>query len=113
MSFNIIVRKYEHYNRTLEKYISTKKQYYDELKRRNYVPLEEGQRLAEKKNKEMTWIPSKDCVNMMRELYDKKKEKIVLAQHPRIVEGMEKMGMTFDVPKDLPTDKGGIKDEVR
>jgi hypothetical protein len=110
----IIVKKsYSHYNKELGKYIRNKREYIDTLKRRGLVPFEEGQRLAEKKNKEMTWIPSKDCVNMMRELYDKKKEKIVLAQHPRIVEGMEKMGMTFDVPKDLPTDKGGIKDEVR
>lgn len=108
----IIVKNYSHYNRTLGKYIRNKREYYDTLKRRGLVPFEEGQRLAESKNKSATWIPSKDCTDMMRELYDKKKDKIVLGQHPRIVDGMKKMGMTFDVPKDLPTDKGGIKDAI-
>ena len=109
----IIVKKYEHYNRVLGKYISSKKQYFDELKRRGLVTYEEGCRLAESK-KTATWIPSKDCIDMGRELMQKGdgQKKIILGQHPRLVEGMKKLGLSFKVPNDLPTDKGGFEDAV-
>ncbi len=95
----IIVKRYEHFNRSLGKYISTKKQYNDELKRGGYVPYEEGCRLAENKQKVKTYKPSKECVEMMRTVMDKKKDKtIVLGHYPKLVEGMKKMGMRFDIP---------------
>lgn len=92
----IVVKKWEHFNRELGIYISNKRQYFNELARRGLVPYEEGCKLAESKRKESTWIPSHDLKNMVRELYDKKKEKIVLSQHPRLVDGMKKLGMKFD-----------------
>lgn len=98
----IIVKKWEHYNRALGKYISTKKQYFNELRRQGFVPFEEGCRLAEKKSKESKWIPSKTCTDMMREVLDKKDKNIILGQHPKLVEGMKKMGVKFDLPDWLP-----------
>ena len=98
----IIVKRWEHYNRELGKYISTKKQYFDELKKRGLVTFEEGCQLAEAKQKESKWIPSKDCTNMMREVLDKKDKNIVLGQHPRLVEGMKKLGVKFELPDWLP-----------
>lgn len=97
---DVIVKNYEHYNRALGKHISTKKQYFDELKRNGYVPYEEGCRLAEKKQQDRKeYKPSKECVEMMRTIMDKKKDKtIVLGQHPKLVDGMKKMGMRFDIP---------------
>lgn len=93
----IIVKNYQHYNRELGMYINSKRQYFNELARRGLVPYEEGCKLAESKKKTSTWIPSHDLKNMVRELYDKKnKEKIVLGQHPRLVDGMKKLGMKFD-----------------
>jgi hypothetical protein len=44
---NIIVKNYQHYNRALGKYISTKKQYDEEMRKGGYVSFEEGERLAE------------------------------------------------------------------
>jgi hypothetical protein len=105
----IIVKKgYAHYNRALGKYIHNRREYFDTLKRNGFVPFEEGCRLAESKKKEATWIPSKDCIAMGRELMQKKNKEIILGQHPRLVEGMKKLGMKFQAPKDLPIDKGGF-----
>lgn len=98
MSFNIIVKNYQHYNRALGKYISTKKQYNEELRQQGFVSFEEGCKLAEKKSKESKWIPSKNCTDMMREVLDKKDKNIVLGQHPRLVDGMRKMGVKFELP---------------
>lgn len=109
----IIVKNYSHYNRTLGKYISTKRQYLNELKRGGYVPFEEGCRLAESK-KEAKYKPSKECVDMMREVLHKNNKKIILGQHPKLVEGMKKLGVSFDT-KWLPKhyqDKGGFENAV-
>lgn len=107
----IIIKRWEHYNRELGKYISTKKQYYNELKRQGFVPFEEGCRLVEKKQKESKWIPSKDCTDMMREVLDKKDKNITLAHYPKLVEGMRKLGVRFELPDWCPKyyqEKGGF-----
>jgi len=108
----IIIKRWAHYNRELGKYISTKKQYFDELKRQGFVPFEEGCRLAEKKQSESKWIPSKDCIDVCKALYNKsdRKKLIYLSEYPQIVEKMKEKGMTFDIDK-LPKhyqEKGGF-----
>jgi len=99
--FNIIVKKYEHYNRAMGKYIRSKRHYYDEMKKGGYVSLEEGNRLAEKHTKEQKWKPSKECIGVMQAIKRgaDKNGNIVLGRHPKIVEAMEKKGMTFDMSK--------------
>ena len=96
---NIIVRNYEHYNSSMGKYISSKKQYYEEMKKGGYIPLEEAKQVSESRNKQKTWTPSKECLDVTRELYNKKDKTIRLGDYPKIVEAMEKKGMSFDVGK--------------
>ena len=57
MSIGIVVKKYEHFNRSLPnwdcakgKYISSKKQYVEELAKGGFVPYEQGNADAEKAN---------------------------------------------------------------
>ena len=100
----IIVKNYEHYNRTLGKYINTKKQYFEELKRGGFVTQEEGNRLAEKHQREKKWKPSQDCIEMIKATKNvaDKNGNIVLGRHPKLVDAMKKKGMTFNIPDWLP-----------
>ena len=97
----IIVKNYEHYNRALGTYIRSKQHYTEEMKKRGFVSLEEGQRLADKHNVEKKWKPSKDCIDVIQAIKNAgdRKRNIVLAHHPKIVEAMQKKGMTFDMSK--------------
>ena len=43
----IIVKNYEHYNRAMGKYISSRKQYEQEMAKGGYVPFEDGCQMAD------------------------------------------------------------------
>ena len=60
-----------------------------------------AQALAEKKQKESKWIPSKDCVDVLKTMYNNygKNKKIKLAHYPKVVEAMKKKGVCFDEKK--------------
>jgi hypothetical protein len=86
------------------KYISTKKQYFDEMKRGGFIPSEEANSLAETHNREKEYKPSEKCINMIKnakELTDKKGN-ITLGKHPRLVKAMEDSGMRFKLPDWCP-----------
>ncbi len=59
---NIIVKKYEHYNRSLGKYISSKAQYNEEMARGGYITQDKADAIAEKKQAERNrpYIASKE-----------------------------------------------------
>lgn len=103
----VIVKKYEHVNSALPnwdtprgKYISTKKKYYDELKRTGMIPYEEAKRILDNKEKEKKWIPSADCHKLVDHILHSgnKKKEIILSQHPKVVDEMKKRGMSFEIP---------------
>lgn len=99
----IICRNYEHYNRAMGKYIRSKSDYIESMKRGGYIPLEESQRLADEKQAKISkWVPSKDCIDVMKELYDTKKKTIRLCEKPKVVEAMKKRGMKFEIPSWCP-----------
>ena len=109
---NIIIKKYEHFNRALGIPIRNKRHYDYEMKSRGFVSFEEGQCMAEKHQEQKKWNPSTECIEVIKAIKDKadKKGNIVLARHPKIVEAMQKKGMSFDnkkLPKNLPN-TGGI-----
>lgn len=101
---NIIVKNYSHYNRALGKYIRTKQEYDYEMKSRGFVSFEEGQRLAESKNKEKKWVPSEKCIGVVSAITQMgdKKGNIVLGNHPRLVKAMEQGGVKFTLPDWCP-----------
>jgi hypothetical protein len=107
----IIVKRYEHYNSALGKYIRTKQEYDYEMKTRGFISQEQGNRLAESKKKEMTWVPSKDVVNMLREIKTQKDKDGNFKPSTRMQEGMKKLGMGKE-PKFMPKGlEGGFHTE--
>ena len=107
----IIVKRWEHINSAFKnwdtpkgKYIRSKRHYYNVLKKSGLIPYEEACRIAEKNSVEKKWVPSKDCIEMMNSVMGKgdKNGKIVLGQHPKLVEAMKKKGMTFELPDWCP-----------
>ena len=101
MSFGIIVKKYEHFNRALGINIRNKRHYDYEMKKRGFVSFEEGQRLADKHNAEKKWKPSQECIGVIKALKNSadKNGNVVLARSPKIVAAMKEKGMTFDMSK--------------
>ena len=104
MSFNIIVKKYDHYNRALGKHIKSKRHYKEELKKGGYVSWEKGQELKEKYDREhhkdyKELSPkTREFLNSMKQKKDGN-GKIKLDQ--RAIEAMEDMGVNFRKREDI------------
>lgn len=107
-----IIKDYEHFNTSFGnwdtprgKYISSKKQYMEEMAKGNYKPYDGGGKHEEKR-----WKPSEGlqvALNELKNMGDKKGN-INVATSGRMIEQMKKMGVNFN-PKFMPTDlKGGI-----
>ena len=96
------------------KYISSKKQYLEEMAKGNYVPYEEGNRLAEKaqsnKRKDYKGMSSeaRDLVNWASQTKDRKGN---IKPTEKFVEGLKKVGVSFnfDHCPEHYKDKGGFK----
>ncbi len=109
MAFNIIVRNYEHVNRALPnwdtpngKYISSKKQYEEELAKGNFVPFKEVP------SKESKWVPSADLKKTLYQVKEMGDSKGNIKPTEKLVKKMKKMGISF-TPKFMTNDlKGGI-----
>lgn len=99
----IIVKKYEHYNRALGKYIKSKRHYYTELDKGGYIPYEKAQQIAEsKRNKE--WKPSKELVQKLNYIKTCKCDKKGNIKHPKDLVGLyQKSGMKMNVPDWCPS----------
>jgi len=110
---NIIVRNYEHYNRTLGKYISSKSQYEKEMAKQGMVSWEVGEQLAEKARKSLHKDYdglSPQAMAVCKAAKDQADKKGNLKLSSRLVDGMKKTGVCFDLDK-LPKayrDVGGF-----
>jgi len=108
----IIVKKWEHYNRALGKHIRSKKHYIEEMKKGGFVSYDEGCRLAEKSKSENRkeykgLSPKAEAIVKSAQLVMNKKRKI----DDRMREGMEEVGVRFELPDWCPQhykDKGGF-----
>ena len=103
---HIIVKNYSHMNHALGKYIKNKSEYDYAMKSGGFVSSEKGHQLAESKRKSMEdkkYTPSKECVAMMNTVLGRKDKRIRLSEHPRLVDGMKKLGVKFDIPDWCPT----------
>lgn len=110
---NIIVKKYQHYNSSMGKYIKTKRDYFTEMDRGGYVSQEEGERRA-KTAREQARKDYKLSDKARQLLYcaeQTKDKKGNIKVSDRMVDGMKDVGVNFNIPsiyKDLPLDKGGF-----
>ena len=91
----IIVKKYEHYNRSMGKYINSKKQYDEEMARGGYVPFDVAEKTPDIRDKQMKWVPSADLKKTLGEIQGQKEV------GGRLVEKMKDMGICFN-PKFMP-----------
>jgi len=104
---NIIVKNYEHINRSFSnwdtptgKYISSKSQYEKEMAKGGFTPYDGKDRNTQKK-----WKPSEDLqktLHQVKSLADKKGN-IRISDNGRVVEHMKKMGINFN-PSFMPKD---------
>ena len=92
---NIIVKKYEHYNRALGKHITSKRHYESEMRKQGMVSLEEGQRLAEKKTSK-PYNPSKKALELIQSISLKGTEKGKIKLGSREIDAMKELGVNFD-----------------
>ena len=111
MSFNIIVKNYQHHNRALGKYISSKAQYENEMAKQGYIPFEQAEVLAERartgQRKEYKGL-SKQAMEVCKAAKDQADKKGNLKASSRLIDGMKKTGVCFDLDK-LPSH---YRDEV-
>ena len=109
---NIIIKNYEHVNRSLPnwdtpngKYIGSRKQYENELKKSGLEPYNGRGQPTHKK-----WVPSQDLHRALGEVKAAadRRGNINLSTHGRLVDKMKKMGVSFN-PSFMTDDlKGGI-----
>lgn len=100
----IIVRKWEHYNRSMGKYIGSKKQYTEEMKRGGFVPYDEGcnlaDRAAEKLHKPYILSPKAESLIKSARLMTDRKGKLNVGN--RLIEGMKEVGVRLELPDWCP-----------
>jgi len=103
---NIIVKEYSHWNRALGKYISSKKQYDEEMKKGGFVSFDKGCELADrarenlhKDYKELSPL-ALGIIKSARLMSDKKGN---IKPSDKLIDGMKKVGLRFDIPDWLPS----------
>jgi hypothetical protein len=109
----IIVKNYEHFNRSLPnwdspkgKYIKNKKQYEEEMAKGGFKPYKETS------PKESKWIPSEDLKRTLGDFKQMADRKGKIHLGSKAIEKMKSMGVSFN-PKIMTNDlKGGIDDAV-
>jgi len=109
---DIFVKKdISHYNRALQKNITTRKQYKDEMQRQGMVSQEKGDYLAKKAEqaKQQPYNVSKDTMGFLMHMKSKSKNGKITPRGNEI-KFMKKMGVNFKRPDDKGT-QGGMYSE--
>jgi hypothetical protein len=100
----IIVKRYEHFNRALNKYIGSKAQYEKELSKGGYVPYDKGCEIAEvsksKSRKPYDKLSDKamGLIKATRLISDKKGN---IKAGDRLIDGMRSCGVDFSYYKKI------------
>jgi hypothetical protein len=105
----IIVKKdISHYNRILQKYIKTRKQYDDELKKQGMVPYEQGADMAERarQRQHKDYRPTDETRRFLYEVQSGADKNGHVKLSGRQLEYMERIGVNFKRPEFKGT-KGG------
>lgn len=111
---NVIVKKYEHFNHALNKYIGSKRQYDYEMKSRGFVSQEEGNRLAEQcpLNRRKPYVISKKALDIIKAAKSSADRKGRVRLGDRTIEAMKEIGAVkkWDLDR-LPKNylKGGFE----
>ena len=113
----IIIKRYEHFNRSFKnwdtskgKYISSKKQYEEEMKRGGFVDYEKGSRIAEQNNiKNFDYKglspEAENVIKAARLISDNKGN---IKPSDRLIDGMKQVGVKFNIPDWCPKHYLGV-----
>jgi len=106
----IIVKRYEHYNRSFKKwdspkgrYISSRAEYEKAMKEEGLIPLEQAKVIAEKVQQEGREYPNKlspKAMSLLRSVHKDKKGRIKLSD--RQVDALKEVGAKVEMPDWLP-----------
>ena len=114
MSFNIIVKNYQHFNRAMNKQINSKAHYEKEMVKGGYIPQEQADRIADQRKAEMQKKYdglSKSAMEVCKAAYqmgDRKTGKLKATDS--LIDAMKKEGVSFDKCDNLPEGKGGFNE---
>lgn len=98
---NIIIKNYEHYNRSLQKHISSKKDYIDSMKRGGFVSFEKAEQMVEKhRENRAKYEPSKKAEEIIRAASTMQDRKGNIKAGSRLIDGMRDLGLSFKRPPD-------------
>lgn len=108
---NIIIKKYDGYNRSLGCYIKSKAHYEKVMKAKGCVSWDEGVKLVEKANKDRIKPydkPSEKAMAVIQTAKQSGDSKGNIRCGDRLIDAMKEVGVHFDreVPKNI--DKGGF-----
>jgi hypothetical protein len=112
---NIIVKKYEHYNRAMGKWIGSRKQYEQEMVKGGYVPFDKAEQMVEQAKERNTKKYDGLSEDKMRFLYQVKNLADKDGNIPtteRFVEGLKKHKVISRDLSNLPKHyQGGFNED--
>jgi hypothetical protein len=101
----IQVKNYEHFNRSMGKWISSKKQYDEEMKKGGYVAYEKGEQLAEEarvRNKKHYDKLSEKTMRFLNQVKDTADKKGNIPVTDRFIKGLRENGVNVGLGDRLP-----------
>jgi len=107
----IIVKKWEHYNRTLGKHIKSKTEYHDEMKKQGMVSWDEGCRQTDSHKAKMNepYKITGETERFLKEMNHNKDRKGNVQLGDRAIEFMKSKGVNSgQAPKNLSKKEGGF-----
>jgi hypothetical protein len=113
---NIIIKNYQHYNRSMGKWIGSRKEYEAEMVKGGYVPFEKGEQMAEAARARMRKPydgVSEKTMKFMHEVKSMADSKGNIKVSDRYVQGLRDHGIKVDCQYDkLPKAyrQGGFND---
>ena len=94
---NIIIRKYEGYNRAMGKYIKSKRHYEEEMRKGGYVTEEKGRQMAEKRQHELRqeYKLTKKAQSVIENAKNHIRKDGLVHPSDKLIEGMKEVGINY------------------
>lgn len=99
---NIIVRNYEHYNKAIGKYITSKRHYEQEMAKGGFVPFEKAEQMAENARSHMhkPYVLSEKTKKFLGEIKMLADRKGNIKPSDNFIKGLQEHGVKVDCQYD-------------
>lgn len=108
----IIIKKYEHYNRALGCYIKSKKHYERCMQEKGFISQEKASQIADdaRERSIKPYIISEKTKTLIKAVVDHTDEKRNVKMSDRLIDGLKENGVKFNFYNKLPKnyEKGGF-----